>query len=68
MKAFIGEPADANGNRIPCARCDRLARQLVGPDREPRCMRHLTDTLPADQQREADAAKRAKFKERVERR
>ena len=47
VKAFIGEPADGAGNALPCARCDRRATTRVGPEREPRCSWHVTDTLPA---------------------
>ncbi len=68
MKAFIGEPADEHGNALPCTRCDRRARSRVGPNREPRCMRHLSDTLPLDQQREIDAARLARLKASFERR
>ncbi len=67
MKAFIGEPHDGNGNAVPCALCDRLARMRVAGG-EPRCMRHATSSLPADEQRALDAARRAKLKERLERR
>lgn len=66
QKAFIGEPADENGNAIPCALCDRRARHRVGT--EPRCMVHITLAMPAEQAREAAAARRAKLKERLERR
>lgn len=65
-RAFIGEPADARGNALPCACCDRRARLKVGA--EPRCMRHATASLPLEQQREADAARRARLRERLERR
>lgn len=66
LKAFVGEPADENGNQVPCALCDRKARTRVGG--EPRCYVHETVSLPSDQAREAAAARRAKLKERLERR
>lgn len=66
QKAFIGEPADEKGNAIPGALCDRRARHRVKG--EPRCMVHITLTMPADQAREVAAARRAKLKERLERR
>lgn len=66
MRAFIGEPHDGKGNVVPCAFCDRQARISVAG--QPRCMRHATTSLPADEQRAADAARRARLKERLERR
>lgn len=60
MKAFIGEPADASGNVVPCTYCDRAAR--ISVQGEPRCMRHVTTALPPDDQRAADAARRARLK------
>lgn len=65
-KAFIGEPADENGNQLPCALCDRRARTRVAG--EPRCSRHETEMLPGNLAREAAAQRRAKLKERLERR
>jgi hypothetical protein len=44
VKAFIGEPRDAQGNAVACARCDRRATTRVGS--EPRCSWHLTESLP----------------------
>lgn len=57
IKASPGEPADIEGNRVPCAYCDRVAFTRIGPfmtvgevrERlsnggavgEPRCLRHL---------------------------
>lgn len=43
MKAFQGEPADEQGNAVPCQYCDRRARHRVGATREtaiPLCARH----------------------------
>lgn len=61
MKAFIGEPADAQGNQVPCARCDRAARHRV--EGEPRCSRHLFDTPPASTRNEANARRRARARQ-----
>lgn len=60
MKAFIGEPADANGNVVPCTYCGRRATWRIGA--EPRCSRHLNGAgpLPEREQREVEAARRAR--------
>src|SRR5882724_12516973 len=56
MRAFIGEPRDAEGNQAPCAYCDRAARFSV--QGEPRCSFHLLETPPRSAQREAAARRR----------
>jgi hypothetical protein len=45
MKAFVGEPADADGNVVPCTRCDRRGSTWVQGERglEPRCSWHAFD-------------------------
>lgn len=46
VRAFIGEPADERGERVPCHYCDRKARTRIGPSRAqaiPLCSRHNAD-------------------------
>lgn len=46
VRAFIGEPADERGERLPCHYCDRRATVRLGPSRPqalPLCSRHNAD-------------------------
>lgn len=61
LKAFIGESADAQGNQVPCARCDRAARHRV--EGEPRCYFHWFDTPPASTRNEVEARQRARARQ-----
>jgi hypothetical protein len=63
VKAFIGEPADGQGNALACARCDRRATTRVGG--ELRCSWHVTETLPAAVRRGLESAQRDRAKRRA---
>jgi hypothetical protein len=54
-RAFIGEPADAQGKPACCAYCSRRAFMRIRG--EELCLRHI---FPAERERHAAAIRRAK--------
>ena len=68
-RAFVGQPADARGNALPCDYCDRVAIWRIGPKggkAELLCSRHdVGGSLKGDAPREAEAARRARATRRA---
>lgn len=44
-RAAEGEPRTPDGHPLPCSRCDQRSAVWVGD--EPRCGRHIGESLPA---------------------
>lgn len=69
VKAWVGQPADEQGNALPCARCSRAAVMIVGEGPysgkkgEPRCSWHLGNGLGGEGLQIVRSARRSRARD-----